>query len=477
MVERIDADICVIGAGSGGLTLAAGASQMGAATVLIERARMGGDCLNTGCVPSKSLLAAARVAHTLSRGAPFGVTAPHVAADFAQARRNVQTVITEIAPADSVARFTGLGVRVIEAHARFVGPREVAAGDAVIRARRFVLATGSAPLVPAIDGLDGLAYLTNETVFDNPTLPEHLIVIGGGPVGAELAQAHRRLGARVSIVEMARLLGAADPELAEVVGAGLRREGIEVSEGAKVIALRRGDGAAVRVEIEANGGRREITGSHLLIAAGRKANVDDLGLEAAGVAYDRGGVRVDSRLRTSNKRISAIGDVIGGQQFTHVAAHHAGIVLRNVLFRLPARTGRQAVPLVTYTDPELAEVGLQENQARAARPGEKICILRWPFSENDRARAERQIEGFIKVVTTAKGRILGAGIVGAHAGELIQPWVLAIDNRLKIGAMAKSIVAYPTFVEIGKRAAGSYYGPRLFSERTRAIVRFLARFG
>ena len=476
MVERIEADVCVIGAGSGGLTVAAGASQMGASTVLIERARMGGDCLNSGCVPSKSLLAAAHVAETVRRGARFGVTAS-AEVDFAQAQRHVHNVIAEIAPTDSVQRFTGLGVRVIEAAARFMGPREVAAGEVSIRARRFVVATGSSPLVPPIPGLDSVPYLTNETVFDNRTRPEHLIVIGGGPVGVELAQAHRRLGARVTVVEMARLLGAADPELAEAVRVALLREGIEVCEGATVTAVGSGDGATVTVSLEEAGEGREIAGSHLLVAAGRKPNVDGLGLEAAGVAHDNRGVRVDSRLRTTNKRISAIGDVVGAQQFTHLAAHHAGIVLRNVLFRLPARTDRQAMPMVTYTDPELAEVGLSESAARAAQPDQALRILRWPFSENDRARAEARSEGLVKVVTTAKGRILGAGIVGPHAGELIQPWVLAIDNRLKIGAMAKSIVAYPTLVEVGKRAAGSYYTPRLFSDRTKAVVRFLARFG
>ena len=476
MVERIDADICVIGAGSGGLTVAAGASQMGATTVLIERSRMGGDCLNTGCVPSKSLLAAAHVAETARRGARFGVTAtPEV--DFAQTQRHVQNVISEIAPTDSVERFTGLGVRVIAAAAQFVGPREVAAGDATIRARRFVVATGSSPLLPPIPGLDSVPFLTNETVFDNPTRTEHLIVLGGGPVGVELAQAHRRLGARVTVLEMARLLGAADPELSEIVRVALLREGIEISEGAKVTAVRCGDRGSPIVSCQEAGTTREIAGSHLLVAAGRRPNVDGLGLEAAGVEYDARGVQVDSRLRTTNKRISAIGDVVGAQQFTHLAAHHAGIVLRNVLFRLPARADRQALPLVTYTDPELAEVGLAEAAARAARPGRPVRILRWPFSENDRARTEARSDGLIKVVTTAKGRILGAGIVGPHAGELIQPWVLAIDNRLKIGAMAKSIVAYPTLIEVGKRAAGSYYAPRLFSDRTKAVVRFLARFG
>ena len=476
MVERIDADVCVIGAGSGGLTVAAGASQMGASTVLIERGRMGGDCLNAGCVPSKSLLAAAHVAETARRGAPFGVDAA-AEVDFAQCLRHVHRVIAEIAPTDSVERFTGLGVRVIAAAARFVGPREVAADDVTIRARRFVVATGSAPLVPPIPGLDTVPFLTNETVFDNPTRPAHLIVIGGGPVGVELAQAHCRLGARVTVVEMASLLGAADPELSEVVRVALMREGIELREGATVTAVRRGDGGTLAVSVDRDGESGEIAGTHLLVAVGRKPNVEGLGLEAAGVEHDARGIAVDARLRTSNKRVSAIGDVVGGQQLTHLAAHHASIVLRNALFRLPARADRQALPLVTYTDPELAEVGLQEAEARARRPGKAVRILRWPFAENDRARTERRTEGLIKVVTTAKGRILGAGIAGAHAGELIQPWVLALDNRLKIGAMAKSMVAYPTRVEVGKRAAGSYYAPRLFSERTRAVVRFLARFG
>ena len=476
MVERIDADICVIGAGSGGLSVAAGASQMGATTVLIERGRMGGDCLNAGCVPSKSLLAAAHAAETARRGARFGVTAtPEV--DFAQTQRHVQNVISEIEPTDSVERFTGLGVRVIAAAAQFVGPREVAAGDATIRARRFVVATGSSPLLPPIPGLDSVPFLTNETVFNNPTRPEHLIVLGGGPVGVELAQAHRRLGARVTVLEMARLLGAADPELSEIVRIALLREGIEISEGAKVTAVRCGDRESPIASCQDAGTTREIAGSHLLVAAGRRPNVDGLGLEAAGVEYDARGVQVDSRLRTTNKRISAIGDVVGASSSPTSPLITPVSSSATCFFDCPPE------PIVRHCRWSPTPIPSSPRSAsprprRAPRDRAGRCeILRWPFSENDRARTEARSDGLIKVVTTAKGRILGAGIVGPHAGELIQPWVLAIDNRLKIGAMAKSIVAYPTLVEVGKRAAGSYYAPRLFSDRTKAVVRFLARFG
>jgi len=447
---------------------------MGARVVLIEGHKMGGDCLNYGCVPSKALLAAAAAAEARRRGGAFGLSDDAGEIDFARAQAHVREVIEAIAPQDSAERFRGLGVEVILGRARFTGPDTVEVGGQRIAARRFVVATGSSPLVPPIAGLDQLPYLTNETVFDNETRPPHLLVIGGGPIGAELALAHRRLGAEVSIFEMATLLPKDDPELVEVLRLALRREGIALHEGARVRSVAAA-AEGIAVDLEEAGSRRSIVGSHLLVAAGRRTNTDGLGLEAAGIEAGPGGIVVDRRLRTTNRRVYAVGDVAGGPQFTHVASYQAGIIIRNALFRLPAKVDGRALPWVTYTDPELAQVGLTEDAARQ-RAGE-IRVLRWPFAENDRAQAERRTEGFVKALTDKRGRILGCGIVGAHAGELIQPWVLAIQNRLKIGALASYVAPYPTFGEAGKRAAGSFYAPKLFNARTRAIVRFLARFG
>lgn len=466
-------DICVIGAGSAGLTVAAGASQLGAKTVLIEAGQMGGDCLNTGCVPSKALLAAAHAAVAHRRSKEFGLDAAPPAVDFPAVMAHVRRVIAEIEPNDSEARFTGLGVTVIRAEARFTGPGEVVADGRAIRARRFVVAAGARPFVPPVPGLADVPYLTNETVFAVDRLPAHLLVLGGGPIGVELAQAFRRLGSEVSLVEMLGLLPKDDPEAVDVVRRALAGDGVALYEHHKVVSVGR-TGAGLALEIEGDAGRRQLAGTHLLVAAGRRPAVQGLGLEAAGVEYSPLGIRVDARLRTSNRKVYAIGDVAGGPQFTHLCSYQAGIVLRSALFRLPARQRLAALPWVTFTEPELAHVGLSEASARARGP---IRILRWPYAENDRAHAEREGQGFIKVVTSARGRILGADIVGAHAGELIHLWTLAVSRGLGIGAVAGMIAPYPTLGEIGKRAAGNYFLPKLFSERTKRLVRFLARFG
>ncbi len=473
MGEILRTDICVIGGGSGGLSVAAGAAQMGARTILIEKHKMGGDCLNTGCVPSKALIAAAEAAETVRRSGVFGVNGHEPDIDFAKVHDHVHGVIGGIAPHDSVERFEGLGVRVIQGAARFTGPKEVEVEGQRIRARRFVIATGSSPALPPIPGLDEVPFLTNESVFDLKERPDHLIVIGAGPIGAELAQAQRRLGARVTLLELASLMAKDDPEAAEVVRRRLVTEGVDLREGIRIEALaRKGNGVAVKIEAE--GEAREIVGSHLLIAAGRRPNVSGLGLQAAEIDYSSRGIVVDRRLRTSNRKVFAIGDVTGGYQFTHMAGYHAGIVIRNALFALPAKIDDSAVPWVTYTDPEVAQVGLTEAQARE-RHGEAVRVSRWSFAENDRARAERATEGFVKVVTGKRGRILGATLVGRHAGELLQPWVLAITQGLKIGAMAGIIAPYPTLGEINKRVAGAYFTDALFGRRTRRIVGLLQR--
>ncbi|MFQ5567998.1 MAG: dihydrolipoyl dehydrogenase family protein, partial [Paracoccaceae bacterium] len=471
MAERITADLCIIGAGSGGLSVAAGAAQLGARVVLIEAGRMGGDCLNYGCVPSKALIAAARSAQGHRSSAPLGIAAHEPEVDYTAVMDHVRRTITAIAPHDSVERFEGLGVRVIQAHGRFTGPAEVTAGGHVIAARRFVVATGSSPAVPPIPGLDTVPYLTNETLWDNRERPETLIVIGGGPIGIELAQAHRRLGSRVIVLEALTALGREDSEIAKVALDRLRAEGVEIRDGVRVAAV----AGAIEVTLE---GGETVAGSHLLVATGRRANIEGIGLEAAGVEFGPAGVTVGPDLRSvSNRRVYAIGDVAGGLQFTHVANYHAGLVIRSALFRLPVRNRTGHIPRVTFTDPEIAQAGLTEPEARA-RYGDAIEVHRVSFAESDRALADGKPGGLVKVVTGRRGRILGCAIVGAQAGELIHPWALALSSGLKIGAMAGYVAPYPTLGEAGKRAAGAYFTPRLFANRwVRLAVRLLARLG
>ncbi len=458
VTDRIRADLCVIGAGSAGLSLAAGAVQMGASVILIEQSRMGGECLNTGCVPSKALLAAA------ARGD-----------DFAAAYAHMRSAIAAIEPHDSVERFRGLGVHVELGKAQFVAPRFLEVGSSSVTARRFIVATGSAPVVPSIPGIDTVPYFTNETLFDSAPEPSHLLVLGGGPIGAEMAQAFRRLGAEVTLFESTRLLGRDDPELAAIVRARLIEEGVTVHEGSRVTAAEASaDGGVTITSGEADSSRR-VSGSHLLVAAGRRPKIDGLGLENAKVALNDGVPLVDARLRTTNKRIFAAGDVVGPYRFTHTASYQSRIIITNALFRLPAKTRYNAVPWVTYTDPELAHVGMSEAEARAK--GHELRILRFPFAENDRAIAEGATDGLVKVVATKRGRVLGASIVGKHAGELILPWVLAVQHRIGVGKIAQTIVPYPTMSEASARAAGSFHTPMLFGPRTRRLVRMLARLG
>ncbi len=474
MVDRLNPDICVIGAGSGGLSVAAGASQMGARVVLIEQHQMGGECLYTGCIPSKALLAAAKTAQTVRNASQFGVATARAQIDFLGVYDHVEAVIADIAPQDSVKRYEGLGVTILNSAARFTGPRELVTGETVVRARRFVIATGSLPVVPAIPGLDQVPYFTNESLFRARIEPEHLVVVGGGPIGVELSQAYRRLGARVTLLEADRILSADDPEPVAIVADRLVAEGVDLREGAMVTAVAP-EGAGVAVHFNQAGHDDCVTGSHLLVAIGRRANLERLNLKAAGIEANTGGITVDARLRTANRRIFAIGDATGPYRFTHMANYQAGIVIRNVLFRLPATVDYGAIPWVTYTDPELAHVGLSLEAARAT--GRAVRVLRWPFDENDRATVEHSADGLVKAIVTEKGRVLGASIVGADAGELIEVWGLAISRGLGVSALASLIVPYPTLSEANKRAAASFYSPTLFGNRTRALVRFLARFG
>ena len=468
-------DIAIIGAGSGGLSVAAAAAAFGVDVVLIEKGKMGGDCLNYGCVPSKAVIAAAKHAHAARSAAKFGVHLGEPRVDYAQVHRHVEEVIGAIAPNDSEERFTAMGVKVIRAGGRFTDPDTLVAGAYEIKPRRIVVATGSTAFIPPIPGLDAVDYLTNESLFDLTELPEHLIVIGGGPIGMEMAQAHRRLGSRVTVLEGGRTFGKDDPELAQIVLDNVRAEGVDVREHHMVVRVER-NGDGVRVVTSTEDGEETIDGSHLLVATGRRVNVEGIGLEDGNVEFDRRGIKVSNKLRsTTNRKVYAVGDVAGGHQFTHVAGYHAGLVIRAILFRLPAPEKREIIPWATFTDPELGHVGLTEEQAREAYG--HANVLRWPYAENDRAQAERKTAGMIKLITTKRNRIVGASIAGAGAGEILNTMSLAVAKKMKVGDMTGFISPYPTMTEIGKRAATSALAPAARKPIVRRVVNFLRRFG
>ena len=470
-MNRIKTDICIIGGGSGGLSIAAGAVQMGAKVVLLEGHKMGGDCLNYGCVPSKALIASAKKAYAMSHGGELGVADAKAKVDYAAAKDHVANVIATIEPHDSVERFEGLGVKVIEEFGRFISKTEVQAGDTIIEARRFVVSTGSAPFVPPIPGLEDVTYYTNENIFDLREQPKHLIVIGGGPIGLEMAQAHARLGSKVTVIEGMKALGKDDPELAAIALDNLRTEGIEIIEEAQAEKIS-GTGKTITVHTPTG----DFSGSHLLMAVGRKVNIDKLDLDKGDIAHDRRGLKVGPDLRSvTNKRVYAAGDVAGGLQFTHVAGYHAGVLIRSMLFGLPSKQRTDHIPWATYIDPEMAHVGLTEADARK-KFGGSVEVVRFNYDGNDRAIAERKTTGLIKVMVV-KGRPVGASIVGHLAGELIGMWAMAIANKMKMSAIANTVLPYPTISEVNKRAAGAYFSPKLFeSDRVKSVVGFVQRW-
>jgi pyruvate/2-oxoglutarate dehydrogenase complex dihydrolipoamide dehydrogenase (E3) component len=466
-----DFDLVVIGAGAAGLSVAAGASQLGASVALIERNVMGGDCLNTGCVPSKALLAASHAARAVSEAVRFGVISQPPAIDWDRLRNHVHGVIKSISPVDSEARFRALGVTVLRAEARFTDPATISAGGRSITARRFVVAAGSRAAVPPIEGLDSVPYWTNHSLFELPEKPDHLLVLGGGPIGLEMADAFSGLGCKVTVVEAERIASKEDPELVAGLRQVLTARGVIFREGLNVIGVTPGPTLLL-----ADGGRVE--GSHLLVAVGRTPNLAALDLPAGNIRAGSAGIATDRGLRSvTNKRVFAVGDIadpagIGPRAFTHVGSYHAGIIIRRMLFHLPARVDYTALSRVTYTDPELAQTGLTEAEATTA--GLPVQILRWPLSDNDRAIAERDTSGLVKLIIS-RNRVIGAGILAPHAGEMISQWTLAIAQRTKLSALASLIVPYPTRSEAAKRAAGSFFAPRLFSERTKVLVRLLSK--
>jgi pyruvate/2-oxoglutarate dehydrogenase complex dihydrolipoamide dehydrogenase (E3) component len=466
-----DFDLAVIGAGAAGLSVTAAAARLGVRVALIERARMGGDCLNTGCVPSKALLAASHAAMAARGAGRFGIRLDEPAIDWDLVRAHVLGAVAAIAPADSEARFRALGATVLRGEARFVAPDALAVDGQRITARRIVIAAGSRAAVPPIAGLDRVPFLTNATVFDLAERPDHLLILGGGPVGLEMADAFAGLGARVSVVEASVIAGKEDPELVAGLRSALSARGVALLEGVRVAAVEPGP-----VLVLADG--RRLAGSHLLVAVGRQPNLEALALDTGQVRASAAGVVTDRRLRSvSNRRVFAVGDIadpvgIGPRAFTHVGSYHAGIVIRRALFRLPVRIDYAALPRVTYTQPELAQVGPTEAEARAA--GLTVAVLRWRLAENDRAVAEGETGGLVKLAI-ARGRVVGAGILAPAAGEMIGFWALAIAERIRVAKLAGLILPYPTRSEAGKRAVGTLFEARLFSPMTRRVVGWLQR--
>ncbi len=433
---------------------------------------MGGDCLNFGCVPSKALLAAAHAAAEARRAQHFGVHVGEPRVDWAGVRAHVAGAIAAIAPNDSEARFRGMGVDVVRATARFVERDAIEAGGRRYRFRRAVVAAGSAAIIPPIPGLQDVPFLTNETLFSLPEKPGHLVIIGGGPIGLEMAQAHARLGCRVSVIEALSIAAREEAECVAPLRAALLADGVALHEGARVASVERdADGVAV---VLADGAR--IAGTHLLLAVGRAPRLDALGLEAGGVEFGPRGIGTDLSLRsTTNRRVFAAGDIadpagLGPRAFTHVCSQHAGIIARAMIFRLPAKLSYDALPRVTYTDPEIAQIGPTEAELRAAGRTE-LTILRWPLAENDRLVAEGRTEGLVKLVADAKGRLLGASLVGSGAGNMAGMFALMIGRKLS--TLAGAVLPYPTAQEAGKRAASDFYTPKLLSAPVKRVVGLL----
>lgn len=475
MHNTLKTDICIIGGGSGGLSVASAAVQLGAEVVLIESEKMGGDCLNYGCIPSKSLLAAAKTAQLFRSANVFGIQSIEPQIDMIKIMAHVKSVIDTIAPHDSVERFEKLGAKVILGSGKFVDKNTMQIGQTLIKSRYFVIATGSSPTLPQIPGLDSIPTYTNETIFSLTETPQHLIIIGGGPIGCEIAQAFLFLGVKITVLEAFKILPHDEQDLVLILREQLINQGLKLYENVKIQHIEKAEKSAIKVVIEYQGQQHIIQGSHLFIATGRKPNVQDLNLEAAKVNFTSKGISVDARLRTSNHCIFAIGDVVGTYQFTHIANYHAGIVIRNILFKMPAKVDYRAIPWVTYTHPELAHVGLSSEDALKEDP--KIKILTLAFNENDRAQTEHDTIGQIKIITNAKGKILGASILGPHAGELLLPWILAIQNNQSISTFVNIIVPYPTLSEMTKRIASEFYTPILFSPKTKFLVKLLRLLG
>ena len=475
-MAKFDYDLGILGGGAAGLTAAAGAAQFGAKTIVIENYKeLGGDCLHFGCVPSKTLIRTARVWSLARRSKEFGlpeVTLPPV--DLGAVMDRVQSVITRIQQHDSTERFCGLGAEVRFGQPAFVDEHVVELDGARISAKAWIVSTGSSPALPPVEGLAQIPHWTNETVFSQRTLPARLLVLGGGPIGLEMAQAFQRLGSHVTVVEfMEQILGPEDADMAQMLKGRLEAEGMEILSSTKAVKAE-SSGPEIRLTVgpaQGAGKTRVLEADALLVAAGRKPNISDLGLVAAGVEFTPRGIPTDARMRTNIRHIYACGDVTGQFPFTHAAGYEASIALTNIVLRLPRKADYTKMAWCTYTDPEVASIGHNEKRAKAEEMEYKV--IEEHFSENDRALAEGEAVGKIKLLLDTKGKLLGCQIIGPHAGELIHEWVAATWGGVRLSTMAGAIHVYPTLSEISKRAAGAHFAEKLFSERTRSILRLL----
>jgi pyruvate/2-oxoglutarate dehydrogenase complex dihydrolipoamide dehydrogenase (E3) component len=462
-------DLVVVGAGSAGLTAAGFARGLGARVVLVERDRTGGDCTWTGCVPSKTLLKTAKVAHYMRSADRYGLMPVEPEVDLQTVMAHVRNVIAETYREETPQALRAKGIHVILGQGRFVDPYRLVVGDTTLRARNVVLATGAHPLTPPIQGLEAVDYRTYETIWDLEALPQHLLVVGGGPIGSEMSQAFRRLGARVTLIQSAgRILPRDEPQASHVMSQVFASEGIDLRYNTKAEEVWQDEDG-----IHLLAGGEEVVGDALLVAVGRRPNVAGLDLEKAGVVYDAQGIRVDDKLRTSQPHIYAAGDCIGGYQFTHYAGWQAAIAVRNALLPLASTGVRETVPWTTFTDPEVARAGLTEEQARE-RFGDAVEILEWPMTKVDRPRAEVDTEGFVKLVHRG-GKVLGVTILSQRAGELIQEWIYALEYGVKLRDVATAVHVYPTFSRANAKAGGELVRRQLLEGRLGGIAQGLSQ--
>jgi pyruvate/2-oxoglutarate dehydrogenase complex dihydrolipoamide dehydrogenase (E3) component len=475
-MARYDYDLGIIGGGAAGLTAAAGAAQFGAKTILIEKtSKLGGDCLHYGCVPSKTLIRTAGVYSLLKRSKEFGLPGIQLLpVDLGAVMDRVKSVIENIQRHDSVERFCGLGAQVVFGNPSFLDDHTVTLDGKNIAAKSWIIATGSGPALPPVEGLTTGPYWTNETIFDQRKLPTSLIVLGGGPLGLELAQALGRLGSKTTIVEfMDQILGPEDADLAAILETRLKEEGIKIYKSTKALSIQYID-STIQLTVAVDSGKGQtivLKADALLVAAGRKPNIDGLGLEAAGVKFAPRGIPTNARMKTNISHIYACGDVNGQMPFTHVAGYEAGIALTNAILRLPRKADYGKIGWCTYTDPEVASIGL--NEKRAKKDGIKYRLWEENYADNDRAQAEGETKGKIKLLVSPGGRLLGCQIIGAHAGELIHEWVIAVNGSVKLSAIAGAVHIYPTISEISKRVSGKIFAEKIFSHRSRSILKFI----
>ncbi len=476
-MAKFEYDMAIIGGGAAGLTVASGAAQLGAKTLLIEKEKeLGGDCLHFGCVPSKTLIKTAHVRHLMATGTAYGLPGlnlPEV--DFKQVADRIRSVVGRIQEHDSVERFCEFGAEICFGDARFTDEHSVNLDGRIITAKNWLIATGSSAAAPPLPGLDSVPYLTNREIFYLDTLPESLIILGAGPIAIEMAQAFSRLGSRVTVLQRSdQILSKEDRDLADTVQAVLEQEGVTFHLGCTMVSARDlGDKREVTITT-ADDQNLTVQGTEILVALGRKVNVDGLGLDGIDLEYNRRGIVVDNRLRTNHRHIFAAGDVIGGYQFTHAAGYEGGIVVSNAIFHLPRKVDYSWMPWCTFTDPELASIGL--NEKRAKEQGIEYRLWSEPFNGNDRGLAEGEETGKIKLLLDLKGKPLGVQILGPHAGDLLGEWVAVLNGGMKLSGLAGAIHPYPTLAEINKKVVGSVFAEKIFSDKVKKGLKFFFHF-